>query len=56
MSITFCKECDRIVEGETFHGMEISVNVLTGTKDEREYTACKICGAETTELPEEDEQ
>lgn len=53
MSIAYCSTCDRIVEGSTWYGVEITVNAYEGTKTERRYESCAECGTEVTNLPED---
>lgn len=54
MSLAYCNECERIVEGNTRHGVEITINLRKGTQEKHHYERCKICDKKTTELQEDD--
>lgn len=54
MSLSYCPECERIVEGNTHFGVEITINMLDKTEIKRPYEVCNACGAETTGLQEDD--
>lgn len=54
MSIAYCSNCERIVEGNTMNGVEITINRLTGTKIKRSFECCQFCGIEVTHLNEDE--